>query len=148
MRAGQRLVTFTGTSPAAASTAIAAVILPGLWKADALTIDARLIGATGGTLDVYLQRKITTDVWADWVHFTQLSSGNAAINHCLTVTGQATALAIVAGGTDASPVVVLAANSYVNVLPGGDVRVVYVAGVGTSAGAAVTIYVKPFSLSY
>ncbi len=140
------LLTVTETSPAAASTVVGSSFKSALLTtADRLVIDAALLGATAGTLDVYLQRKIGTNAWRDWVHFPQLAAGASAIKYTVTITGDGTSLVVVGGGTDAAPGVALAVNTAVNVIPGGDVRIIYVAGASTSLGAAQTITITPYS---
>ena len=71
--ADRKVFTITGTSPGSASTAIVGSVARGLRAYDWFTVHANLQGATGGTLNVRLQRKITDDVWSDWVSFTQLA---------------------------------------------------------------------------
>lgn len=144
MRTKKEAQTVTLTSPAAASTAVGGTIFAGsTLNADKLVIDATLIGGTGGTLDVYLQRKLATNSWADWVHFPQIAAG-VTKRYSLAITGEGTSIVEVGGGTDAAPGVALAANAAVNIIPGGDVRVVFVAGAGTSAGASNTIKITPY----
>lgn len=146
MRTKEATQTVTATSPAAAGTSAAPTAFTGgaLVTADALVIDATLTGATGGTLDVYLQRKIAADTWRDWVHFPQVAAG-ASKAFSLVVRGNGTTIADVGGGSDASPTPSMAANAFANVIPGGDVRVVFVAGAGTSAGASQTIAITPYT---
>ncbi len=131
----------TATSPAAASTVVHTETFQGLDKYTWFMIDADLQGATGGTLDVYLQRKLATNVWRDWVHFTQLAAGASAVKYCVTPLST-NAIFIVGGGTDAAPGVALAANTNVGGHPGEIVRIVFVAGASTSAGAAQTIRIQ------
>jgi hypothetical protein len=128
----------TGTSPASASTAAVGDVLSGLQQFDELFIDAALVGATGGTLDVYIQRKLKTDVWADWAHFPQLASGAAAVKYSVP-NGRGTTIVVVGGGTDATPAPALAANTFLGGHPGDILRCVCVAGASTSVGAAVAI---------
>ena len=132
-----KTMTISETSPATAST-VAGSVVPTLDRYAYLMIDAELVGATGGTLDIYLQRRVTksdgTDVWYDWLHFPQLSAGASAVKY--TVTPTATA-GIVTVGKDTSPA--LAANTCIGGHPGEALRALYVAGSGTSAGAAVVI---------
>ena len=135
----QRIFAIADTSPASASTA-AGTTIRGLAAFDMFMIDAALVGATGGTLDVYLQRNIAqiadTAVWRDWLHFTQLASGAAAIKYSLSC-GRNAVNTIVTVGEGTS--VVLASGSFVGGHPGDSVRALYVAGASTSAGAAVAI---------
>lgn len=129
-----------GTSPATASTVIAATV-HGLDAFDEFMIDASLLGATGGTLDVYLQRKVAEDVWVDWLHFTQLSAGGSAVSYSVSThgkggnaTGQIVAVGIGTNSSAGTPA--LAAGAFVGGHPGSSVRMVFVAGALTSAGAA------------
>jgi hypothetical protein len=134
------------TSPEAASTAVG-TILRGLSAFDFFVIDAALVGATGGALDVYLQREVGipgsgTTVWRDWLHFTQLASGAAAIKYCLSSgVGSSTGITTVGEGT--TPV--LAANAFIGGHPGDAVRALYVAGASTSAGAAIAINITAWA---
>lgn len=129
------------TSPAAASTVVSATCA-GLSRFDWFQIDANLVGGTGGTLDIYLQKKIASDVWADWVHFAQISAaGTLKVSATVQSSNGFTTVGI---GTDASPGVALAAGSVVGGHPGDTVRVVCVAGVGTSVGGASVIYITGF----
>lgn len=146
-RAKETAITLSGTSPGAASTTVTtAVPCAAALNADRLVIDANLLGATGGTLDVYIQRKIAPDTWRDWIHFPQLAAAAPAIRYTATITGdEVTGLVVVGQGTDAAPGVALAANTIVNCMPGGFLRLVFVAGVGTSAGAAQSVIITPYT---
>lgn len=143
----RQLFTISGTSPASASTAIVGSAVGGLLRFDAFTIDAALIGATGGTLDVYLQRRVATadevagGVWADWLHFPQLASGASAIKYAVACTDPPNVTVLAVGnGTDASAgTPALAVNTFTGAHPGDAIRAVCVAGASTSAGAALTI---------
>lgn len=127
--------TITDTSPATASTA-AGDIISGLQHYHAITIDASLVGATGGTLDVYLQRKVESD-WVDWVHFTQLAAGAAAVRYVMDTENTPDTGAAVTVGANTTPL--LAAGEMAGSRPGDTIRALYVAGASTSAGAAVSI---------
>lgn len=130
----------TATSPSAASTAVLGTF-HGLTRWDAFTVVAELQGATGGTLNIYLQRKITDDVWSDWVSFAQLAGGAAAVKYAVCPALGNTILAVGAG-SDATPAPALAAGNCVGGHPGDAVRVVAVAGVGTSAGTSQTVRIQ------
>lgn len=132
----------TDTTPAAASTAVGSVV-GGLDEYPIIRVDASLVGATGGVLDVYLQRFVAPNVWADWVHFTQLAAGASAVKYTVIgAHGVSTSIATIGIGTDASPGVALANGTFAGGHPGKAIRAVYVAGASTSAGAAVTFYVS------
>lgn len=125
----------TDTSPASSGTvASTTAIFRGLARFDAFTIDAALQGATGDTLDVYLQREIDS-TWVDWMHFAQLADAASAIRYTVDSASVADGAIVVGSGT--SPV--LTAGKLSCAHPGDAVRVVFVAGASTSAGAAQTI---------
>jgi hypothetical protein len=132
--------TFTITTANAAGTEISSETITKLSKFDWITVDADLVGITGGTLDVYLQREIQTGVWADWAHFPQLAAAAAAINYSCNPIGTLPIVAI-GLGTLAAPGVALAANSCLGGHPGDKLRAIFVSGVGASAGAAQKLYV-------
>jgi len=140
----------SSTSPAAASTAVG-LGASGLAKFLAVRIDAVLVGATGGVLDVYIQRKIAPNVWVDWAHFPQLAAGASAVAYSLIVqaanvgtpltgTASQTIASIATAGNDATPTPALAAATLTLNHPGDMIRVVFVAGASTSAGGAQKIY--------
>jgi hypothetical protein len=135
----QRVFTISDTSPAAASTVVGSQVA-GMGEFDYVRIDAALVGATGGTLDVYLQRMIKPGAWADWIHFAQLAAGASAIRYsAMAGHGLSTTITTSNRGSDATPGVTLAAATFLGGHPGDVVRAVYVAGASTSAGAAVVI---------
>lgn len=127
------------TSPAAVSTGTAGGLVGSLQNYDALSIRATLTGATGGTLDVYLQTSVDGTEWVDYAHFAQIAAATAAATYAFTVSrsGQNTSINTV--GRNLTPA--LAANSVIGGDFGNQLRVVYVAGAGTSAGAAQVIRV-------
>ncbi|HTJ17815.1 MAG TPA: hypothetical protein VL494_13640 [Steroidobacteraceae bacterium] len=140
-----RVFTISDTTPAAASTAVSTLSVTGLSLFPYLRVDADLIGATGGTLDIYLQRLIKPNAWADWLHFAQLASGASAIRYsAIACHALSTTITTNNRGTDAAPGVSLAAATFVGGHPGDVVRAVYVAGASTSAGAAITIDITGF----
>lgn len=130
--------TISDTSPAAVGTAVSAVSVQRLEAFSDIIVVATLIGATGDTLDVYLQRELATNVWADWVHFAQVGAGAGAASYVIHPdrTNTITATGV---GTTAAPGVALAVNTCAGGHPGSVVRAVYVAAASTSAGATQTI---------
>lgn len=127
----------SATSPAAAST-VAGTPVTGLQGFRSMAIYANLQGATGGTLDIYLQ--FTPDLgttWVDYAHFTQKAAAGAATKQVWTVSRSAQQLTIATVGTGTSPA--LTANSIIGGEWGDQMRVVFVAGTSTSAGALQTI---------
>lgn len=142
-----KLWTITGTSPAAAGQAAVGNAATTLDQYDDFSVTASLVGATGGTLDVYLQRRVDNagTVWADWIHFPQLAAGAAAVVYAAAAMPPPAATATVIGttaqnGTTGAPA--LAVNTVVGGHPGDAVRVLCVAGASTTVGAAVAVYIK------
>jgi hypothetical protein len=132
-----KTVDLSFTSPSSATTT-AFTPATGLGGYRSMAVYAALQGGTGGTLDVYVQ--ISPDggtTWVDYAHFAQLAAGAAQVFRLFTVSkaGQQTAIATV--GTGTSPA--LAASTVVGGDWGDRLRVVAVAGAGTTAGAAQTI---------
>lgn len=143
----EKQATLTWTTPSSAGTTVAGVFNYGwLVKGDILTVDAKLTGATGGTLDITLQRQtvldgVPQDEWLEWARFTQIAAGAAATSVTFGCDGSGTlTIQTVGRSTTASPgTPVMTANTYTNVMPNGPLRVVVIAGAGTSAGASQTI---------
>lgn len=146
MRSKEQALTVTAeATPATASTAVGSTIKSvNFLRADGIAVDALITAGSGGTLDVYLQRKVSDDNWRDWIHFAQVSAG-ATSRQTAVVNGQGSSVVITGGGTDATPGVALAAATAVNVIPLNDVRLVYVAGAGTSGAGAVTLTITPYT---
>ena len=147
---------FSETSPSAAGTTAssqqilqvaptypAGVAAP-LDDYDALDITAQLTGATGGTLDIYLQTSLDGgNTWTDSVHFAQLANGAAAVVYrtCITHLSQPTSAAPVTVGQGLNPI--LAVSTAVQGGWGDRARLVMVAGSGTTAGAVVKVTIAP-----
>lgn len=144
-------LSISGTSPSSATTAVLGSAITGLDRFRSLYCEAALVGATGGTLDVYLQVSPNLGTnWIDYAHFTQLAAAASAIKYAFTISrdgqsnNQATGSvvfaspAIVTVGTALNPLLG-GANM---VILGGDftdrIRCVVVSGAGTSAGATQT----------
>ena len=104
----------------------------------ALIIEAVLVGATGGTLDVYMQNSPDQGVtWYDYAHFPQLAAGAAAVAYVATVATGAQNLTLATIGSGLTPA--LAAGTVTGGAWGDRFRVLMVAGSGTTAGAAVSV---------
>ncbi len=143
------LFTFNETSPSAPGTVAssqavslssgpAGVASGQLDDYQALYIDAALQGATGGTLDVFMQNSPDQGVtWFDYAHFAQLAAGAAALIAVASVSAGAQNLTLTTVGKNLSPV--LAAGSVLGGAWGDRFRLVMVAGAGTTVGAPVVI---------
>lgn len=133
-----KIITLTQTSPASASTAASTNFVGDLSYFNALSFIATLQGGTGGTLDVYLQTSFDDGVtWYDYAHYAQLAAGAAQsrilwhVNRSTSVTAPTTI------GTGTSPAL---AVSTINGGAWGDrLRLLFVAGAGTSAGASQSV---------
>lgn len=132
----------SGTSPSAAGTTVG-VSQVGLDTFEKAVVLAVVQGATGGTLDVYLQS--TPDggtTWYDVCHYTQLAAAGAQVAWFVSLTrGETFNATAPVSVNKASGTPTLAANTVVPHGLGNGLRVVYVAGAATSAGAAQTILV-------
>ncbi len=131
-----------GTSPAAAST-VAVAACGGFGTYDTLTFVATITGATGGALDVYIQHSPDGVTWYDYVHFTQASAAAGAVTYACNPALTNSIVTIGAPTTPAAttPTPALAAGLCAGGAWFDQLRVVYVAGVSTSAGAAQVVKV-------
>lgn len=136
----KQVAIFSGTTPAAAGTHVETAVT-GLGPFKTASIVAQLIGATGGTLDLYLQGSSDGGTtWYDIAHFAQLASGAGALNKVFSISkGAITALTTTGIGTLTTPAVGLAAATVVSGDFGDRIRLVEVTGAGASAGAAIVI---------
>ncbi len=139
------LFTLTGTTPAAPSTAVVgapAVFATYIDAPESLDICASLIGATGGTLDLFLQTSPDGGAtWFDYGHYAQLAAGAAAFRNRVGVSRFQQALTPVVVGVNLTPL--LAAATFVGGPFNDRMRLVAVAGAGTTAGAVITIQLRP-----
>lgn len=135
--------TISESSSASASTTLVGSSVKGLEAYDLLTIDAVITGATGGTVDVYLQKRVVkadgSNVWIDYLHLPQIAGGASAAYN-VSISFLASLLAV-GFGTDGSPGVALAANNCAHGHPGTELRLVTVTGTGVSAAANIAIYI-------
>ena len=137
---------FTDTSPATASSANSSIIIGGLDSFDAMQIVTVFTGATGGDLDIYLQMADDRDsaTWFDYAHWT-VTAGAAVSTKLYTVSRQKDRVTGITIGMDEradrmASLATLAAGTVLGGDFGAKMRVRWTAGVGTSAGAAQTIY--------
>ena len=145
---------FSETSPSAPGTAVSTQVVQNVSPpyaagtanpiddSDALNIFAELVGATGGTLDVYVQ--VSPDGgpnWTEIVHFPQLAAGASAVKYQAPVSLFTNLATPVVVGKNLTPS--LAANTVVNGAYSDRCRLLFVAGSGTTAGAAVKVTVTP-----
>jgi|SRR5579885_1167592 len=138
-QASTTTVTLVNAASPSASGTTAQPAVTGLGGYRTATIYANIQGGTGGTLDIYIQ--ISPDggtTWIDYIHFAQLAAGASAVTKIIPISKLTpTTTGITTVGTGTSPA--LAANTVVGGDFGDRMRVVFVAGAGTSAGATQTI---------
>ena len=121
----------TATTPTTQVVATCA----GLLRFDRIMVDASLTGVAGGTLDVYLQREVDTNVWADWAHFPQITAGNAAVEFSLQSGSDKTIHTVEQGTAASAGTPALAAGTLVGGHPGNRLRMVFVTGAGATGPA-------------
>ena len=141
---------FNETSPSSPSTIASSNVVesaatyggPGmampLNDGNSLDITADLRGATGGTLDVYIQYSTNSGrSWYDLAHFPSIASGAPLAYFRAPVSLYTNSVNTSVVGKNLAPA--LAASAMVNGAFGDRVRLVMVAGVGTSVGAPVIV---------
>ena len=145
---------FNETSPAAAGTVASSQVVTGSpsanvpagvagWVDDYASIEviAELMGATGGSLDVYMQTSPDGGLtWFDTIHWPQQSAAGAQAYYNSPLSQAATTSTPVVVGKNLVPA--LAANTVINGSFGDRFRLVMVAGTSTSAGASVVVRVS------
>lgn len=131
------LTPLTATSPAAASTVAGPALTgAGLWNN--LLVLADLTGATGGTLDVYLQHSPDGGTtWYDLVHWPQKAAAAALTTLAITLCRYNVPTAPIAIGKGTTPA--LAVNTVATGGWGDQLRLLFVAGASTTAGAVQTV---------
>lgn len=123
------------TSPAAAGYAVTTPVT-GFDRCIALTINATLTGATGGTLNVIVETSPNGTDWYELVSFAQLSAAAAAVQKSVAILVDGV---IAARGKNQTTAVVLAAGTAFGGQWYDRLRVRYIAGTSTSAGAVQAI---------
>jgi hypothetical protein len=126
------------TSPATSTAANSGTV--DVKHFDSIRIVAILQGATGDTLDIYLQASWDNGTtWFDFVHFPQLAAAAAQTTKTITLSRANANTTLTAIGSGTSPA--LAAGTYLDGEFGSLIRARFVPGASTSAGAAQTIHI-------
>lgn len=134
-----RLVKTTGTTSASSGTNVFGAQIDGVVDYTFCRVVGELVGATGDTLDVYLQCTPDGTHWFDYLHFPQRAAGAGSIAYhafMSPTTNSATTATTI--GSDLTPA--LAANTNLGGPWGQSLRWVVVSGASTSAGAALTLW--------
>ncbi len=129
-----------GTSPSAASTVIGTP-QGGYSKYDDVTFEATLTGATGGTLDVYIQHSADGVDWYDYVHFSQIPALTPVATYSYDPASNDNIVPVGKGTANSAGPLTLAANTVAGGRCHDQLRTVFVAGASTSAGAAQIVNV-------
>lgn len=127
----------SNTSPAAAST-VAGTTTVNISDLAWFQVYLDVQGATGGALDVYIQSRYGS-LWVDWYHHPQMAA--AAGSEKRVIVPESTSI-VSTVGVDLVPA--LASGACVGGKPGDALRLCFVAGAGTSAGAAQVMRVIGF----
>ena len=148
---------FSETSPAAPGTAasskpvassanyLAAGIAGPLDDSFGIQITAVVGNPVGGSLDLYVQTSPDDGAhWFDQIHFTPFTAGNGGIQVAtLSAISQPASAVPVAVGSGLSPSLGATSGVVVQGMGFNRLRLVMVAGSGTSAGTSVVVYVVP-----
>lgn len=139
-----KIVTIAENSPDSGAANVPSVAyVGGLSYFDAISIVATIQGATGDTLDVYLQTsyEINPDwpadhpgrIWYDYAHFQQLADGASPVTVALHVNRSTSVTAETSIGTGISPA--LGVSTIMGGAWGDMLRILFVPGASTTAGS-------------
>lgn len=145
---------FAETSPAAQGTAASSQPVTGSTSAGIATpLDdwegvnciCECNNTSGGALDVYVQQSPDAgNNWYDVIHFTQFATGAGFKAYAAPLSlATTTATSILIGKNLAPALVASATAGVVNGAWGDRLRLVMVAGTGTTSGVAVTVRIAP-----
>jgi hypothetical protein len=153
------LFVFNETSPSSAGTAAssqpvqsAGSFLPAgvagpMADYEAVDVIAELVGATGGTLDVYVQLSPDDGLnFYDFVHFAQLAAAASAVVYQAPISNATNTLAPTVVGKNLLPALSGSGTGNPAVVNGAfsdRMRLVMVAGTGTTKGASVVVKIAP-----
>ncbi len=144
----QGALVITGTTPAAPAggTVVGSPVVFQAEAPESLDINADLVGATGGPLNLYLQTSTDLGVtWYDYIAFAQLAAAAAAINVRCGVSrtsNSSVSLVTVGKGLVAAVGNALAAGTVLGGPFGDRMRLVAIAGAATTAGAVITVRIS------
>lgn len=147
VRADHVGIDLSGTSPSTVTTAVGATSSTQIGMFSTCSVYVAAQGATGGTLDIYIQTlfkqlNVAPGLWVDVAHLPQIAAAGALTGYTFALTRWSpTTAAIFTPVNTASGTPVLAVNTTVPGVLGYQLRVVYKTGAGTSAGAVQTILV-------
>jgi hypothetical protein len=108
---------------------------------ESIGVVAELTGATGGTLNVYLQNSGDQGLtWFDMIAWPTITAGASVVYYSSPLSQSTTTSTTTIVGKGASPALVAGANgAVVNGAFSSRLRLVMVAGSGTTAGASVIV---------
>lgn len=123
------------TSPAAQGYAVSTPVT-GFDPYEAITVNATLTGATGGALNVLVETSPDGTNWYEMVHFPQIAAAAAAAQYSVSIQLDNT---VVARGKNKTTTAALATGTAFGGQWYDRMRVRFIAGSGTSAGAAQAV---------
>jgi hypothetical protein len=146
VRADEVGLDLSGTSPAAPSTVVGATSSTRIGSYSTCSVYVAARGATGGPLDIVIQTlfkqtNVSPGMWVDVAHLPQQAAAGALTGYSFTLTRWSTTATIFTPLNTVSGTPVLAVNTVAPGILGQQLRVVYIAGALTTAGAAQTILV-------
>lgn len=134
------------SSSSAANTVKVGTVIAGFNPYDFINFDVKIVGPTGGPVDVVLQKRIVNgfsgaNVWIDFIHFAQVAAGATKYYNVSTDEYDATPIATTFTDDAATAYALgLAAGAIAHGHPGDVLRLLTVTGAGVTVAAAVTIY--------
>lgn len=138
-------IDLSGTSPSTVTTAVGVSPAVDIGLYSTCSVVFTVQGATGGTLDVYLQTRFkqlgTAGFWVDVAHLPQVAAGAGVATFATSLTRWSSSTpAFVSGLNTASLTPALPVNTVLSGVLGIQIRTVYKTGAGTTAGAAQAIF--------
>lgn len=111
---------------------------------DAVDVVAEFAGATGGTLDVYVQGSPDDGRnWYDIIHFAQAAAASGDKIYQAPLSNATTTTQPFVVGKNLNPALAAGTLSVVNGAFSDRMRLVFVAGSGTTLGTAVKVTIAP-----
>lgn len=110
---------------------------------EGVEVVAELKGATGGTLDVYVQLCPSGGNWYDVIRFPQIPAAQAIAYYQAPLSLATNTSVPVKIGKNLAPALGTTSGAVVNGAWTDRIRLVIVAGTGTTLGAQIVVYVCP-----
>ena len=132
------LLPVTGTTPAAAGTAVLGSAVTGIDSFRQVVVAAHMTAPTGGDLDLVVQTQFGDSDWYDAASFPTIEPGDDPVVYAVTLSRSLSFIIPIRVGTNLSPALTDWGLSVLGVF-GDNLRVIATAGAGTTAGAVTTV---------